>query len=103
MKSPNALRTIGETSKLISVPIYVLRFWEKKFSVVKPIKKNGGYRYYDSELIIKLKLIKELLYEKKYSIDGVKRILTREIKLKNEKNNIIEEISVLLKKLKKYV
>ncbi|MFL2679548.1 MAG: MerR family transcriptional regulator [Alphaproteobacteria bacterium] len=103
MKSPNALKTIGETSKLISVPIYILRFWEKKFSVVKPIKKNGGYRYYDSELIIKLKLIKELLYEKKYSIDGVKRILTREIKLKNEKNNIIEEISVLLKKLKKYV
>ncbi len=102
MKSPNALRTIGETSKLISVPIYVLRFWEKKFSVVKPIKKNGGNRYYDCELINKLKLIKDLLYEKKYTIEGVKIILTREMKLKNEKNHIIQEISELIKKLKKY-
>ena len=40
MTNPNALKTIGEVSRLIEVPIYVLRFWEKKFKLVVPIKKK---------------------------------------------------------------
>ena len=41
MKDPNALRTIGEVSQIINVPVYVIRFWEKKFDLIKPIKKKG--------------------------------------------------------------
>ena len=40
MKSPDALKTIGEVSKIVDVPIYVLRFWEKKVSLISPIKKK---------------------------------------------------------------
>ena len=39
MKNPNALKTIGEVAKILSVPVHVIRFWEKKFSSVTPIKK----------------------------------------------------------------
>ena len=64
MKNPDALRTIGEVSQLIEVPVYVLRFWEKKFKVISPIKKNGGVRYYNSDQISIIQRIKKLLYDK---------------------------------------
>ena len=48
MKDPNALRTIGEVSQIINVPVYVIRFWEKKFDLIKPIKRKGGNRYFDN-------------------------------------------------------
>ena len=51
MKSPDALKTIGEVSKIVDVPIYVLRFWEKKVSLISPIKKKNGTRYYDKSQI----------------------------------------------------
>ena len=40
MKSPEALKTIGEVAKIVNVPIYVLRFWEKKINLISPIKKK---------------------------------------------------------------
>ena len=40
MKSPEALKTIGEVAKIVNVPIYVLRFWEKKINLIAPIKKK---------------------------------------------------------------
>ena len=48
-KSVSAYKTISEVSKLIDVPSHVLRFWETKFTQVKPIKRSGGRRYYRSE------------------------------------------------------
>ena len=66
MKSPDALKTIGEVSDLLNVPIYVLRFWEKKISIITPIKKNNGIRFYDTEQIDLLKTLRRLLYEKKF-------------------------------------
>ena len=45
MKAPSALRTIGEVSKIIDVPVYVIRFWEKKFTSIKPIKKKVEIDY----------------------------------------------------------
>ena len=47
MKSNDALRKIGEVSQQLNIPIYVIRFWEKKFSPLNPIKKPNGIRYYD--------------------------------------------------------
>ena len=43
-KAPSALRTIGEVSKIIDVPVYVIRFWETKFTSFKSYKKNNGNR-----------------------------------------------------------
>jgi DNA-binding transcriptional MerR regulator len=73
-KSPAALRTIGEVSELVGVPTHVLRFWETKFKKITPYKSNGR-RYYkpsDIELIMK---IKEMLYEKGYTIKGAQLAL----------------------------
>ena len=57
-KSPEAYRTIGEASKEVGVPSYVLRFWETKFKQIKLIKRPGGRRFYrpeDIDLLIKIK------------------------------------------------
>ena len=62
MKSPDALKTIGEVSDLLNVPIYVLRFWEKKISIIAPIKKNNGIRFYDTEQIDLLKTLRRLIF-----------------------------------------
>ena len=58
MKEPNALRTIGEVSQIINVPVYVIRFWEKKFDSIRPIKRKGGNRYFDKNQISNLIIIK---------------------------------------------
>ena len=57
-KSPEAYRTIGEASKEVGVPSYVLRFWETKFKQIKLIKRPGGRRFYrpeDIDLLVKIK------------------------------------------------
>ena len=75
MKDPNALRTIGEVSQIINVPVYVIRFWEKKFDLIKPIKRKGGNRYFDKSQISNLIIIKNLLHEDRYSIEGAKKVV----------------------------
>ena len=49
MKSPEALKTIGEVAKIVNVPIYVLRFWEKKINLIAPIKKKNGKRLIETK------------------------------------------------------
>ena len=91
IKSPEAFRTISEVSKDLSLPQHVLRFWETKFSQIKPIKRGGGRRYYRPEDIELLKGIKYLLYNDGYTIRGVQKVIkeggTRKI-LKKESNTI---------------
>ena len=72
MKEEFALKTIGEVSKSLNIPQYVIRFWEKKFSIIRPIQKGKGRRYYTKKNIENLIMIKDLLYEKRYSIKGKK-------------------------------
>ncbi len=69
MKAEKALRTIGEVSKILSVPSHVIRFWEENFPQLKPVKYNGR-RYYSQKDINLLKKIKDLLYNQEYSIKG---------------------------------
>ncbi len=73
-KSPNAFRTISEVSETLDVPAHVLRFWESKFSAIKPIKRGGGRRYYRPEDVTLLFGIRELLYEDGLTIKGVQKI-----------------------------
>ena len=45
-KSRNAFRTISEVAEWLGTPAHVLRFWESKFTQIKPVKRAGGRRYY---------------------------------------------------------
>tara|TARA_B100000700_G_C14608003_1_gene652235 strand:+ start:347 stop:658 length:312 start_codon:yes stop_codon:yes gene_type:complete len=103
MKATNALKTIGEVSKEISVPVYVIRFWEKKFQKLKPIKKLNGMRYYDEGQIALLKTIKSLLYKKKFSIDGAKAVLENELNDSKEISELISEIKNTIDDIQKYL
>ena len=74
-KSAQAFRTISEVATELDVPQHVLRFWESKFSQVRPLKRGGGRRYYRPEDIDLLRHIRTLLYDDGYTIKGVQRLL----------------------------
>jgi len=74
-KSAQAFRTISEVSSELDVPQHVLRFWESKFTQVRPLKRGGGRRYYRPDDIDLLRAIKNLLYEEGYTIKGVQKLL----------------------------
>ena len=74
-KEPEAFRTISEVGEELDVPQHVLRFWETRFSQIRPMKRGGGRRYYRVNDIDLLKGIRQLLYGKGYTIKGVQRIL----------------------------
>ncbi len=74
-KSPTAFRTISEVADELDVQQHVLRFWETKFTQVKPLKRGGGRRYYRPEDVTLLKKIHHLLYTEGYTIKGVQKLL----------------------------
>jgi DNA-binding transcriptional MerR regulator len=74
-KSAAAFRTISEVSDELEVPQHVLRFWETKFTQVRPMKRGGGRRYYRPEDIELLRRIRDLLYSDGYTIKGVQKLL----------------------------
>jgi DNA-binding transcriptional MerR regulator len=74
-KAPSAFRTISEVADELHIPQHVLRFWETKFSQVKPLKRGGGRRYYRPEDIALLRRVSDLLYIQGYTIKGVQRLL----------------------------
>jgi DNA-binding transcriptional MerR regulator len=74
-KSPDAFRTISEAAEELNLPQHVLRFWETRFSTIKPLKRGGGRRYYRPEDVLLLKGIRHLLYDQGFTIKGVQRII----------------------------
>jgi DNA-binding transcriptional MerR regulator len=74
-KSAAAFRTISEVADDLEVPQHVLRFWETKFSQVRPLKRGGGRRYYRPADVALLRRIRDLLYAEGYTIKGVQRLL----------------------------
>lgn len=74
-KAPSAFRTISEVADELGVQQHVLRFWETKFTQVKPLKRGGGRRYYRPEDVTLLKKIHHLLYTEGYTIKGVQKLL----------------------------
>ena len=74
-KSPDAFRTISEAAEELDVPQHVLRFWETRFSQIKPMKRAGGRRYYRPADVELLNGIRSLLYKEGYTIRGVQKIL----------------------------
>lgn len=74
-KSRDAFRTISEVSDWLDTPAHVLRFWESKFSQIKPVKRAGGRRYYRPEDMELLAGIKMLLHEQGMTIKGAQKLL----------------------------
>ena len=74
-KSPQAFRTISEASEILTLPSHVLRFWESKFTQIKPLKRAGGRRFYRPNDILFILGIKKLLHIDGLTIIGVKRLI----------------------------
>ena len=88
--------SISEVSKITNLKQYVLRYWETEFSQLKPKKNNAGNRKYRKSDLKTINLIKDLLYNKKFTIEGARQYLAK----KNDKSstsikdrkNILNEI-----------
>ncbi|KZL16733.1 MerR family regulatory protein [Pseudovibrio axinellae] len=74
-KSADAFRTISEVASELDLPQHVLRFWETRFTQIRPLKRGGGRRYYRPDDLELLRGIRHLLYGEGYTIKGVQRIL----------------------------
>lgn len=74
-KSPEAFRTISEVSEELDLPQHVLRFWETRFTQVKPMKRGGGRRLYRPDHVALIRGIKALLYDDGMTIKGVQKML----------------------------
>ncbi len=74
-KSAAAFRTISEVALELDLPQHVLRFWETKFPLIRPLKRGGGRRYYRPEDLVLLRRIRDLLYNDGYTIKGVQKLL----------------------------
>ena len=73
-KGPEAFRTISEAADELNAPQHVLRFWETRFSFIRPMKRAGGRRFYRPQDIAILAAVKSLLHEQGYTIKGVQKL-----------------------------
>lgn len=74
-KSRDAFRTISEVAEWLDVPTHVLRFWESRFSQIKPVKRAGGRRYYRPSDMRLIGGVKTLLHDQGMTIRGVQKML----------------------------
>jgi DNA-binding transcriptional MerR regulator len=90
---------IGEVSELTRTKAFVLRYWETEFSGLRPVKAKSGHRLYrrkDVELIFH---IRQLLYEKGFTIEGARRYLASNGKTAAEQKHLFQS-PVDIKQLK---
>ena len=73
-KGPEAFRSISEAADALGVPQHVLRFWETKFSFIRPMKRAGGRRFYRPGDLAVLAEVRRLLHEEGYTIKGVQKL-----------------------------
>lgn len=73
-KARDAFRTISEVAEDLDLPQHVLRFWESKFSQIRPLKRGGNRRYYRPDDIVLLRAIRHLLHAEGYTIRGVQKL-----------------------------
>lgn len=73
-KGPDAFRTISEAADELGVPQHVLRFWETKFSFIKPMKRAGGRRFYRPADITILAGVRRLLHDEGLTIKGLQKL-----------------------------
>lgn len=76
-KTTRAFRTISEAGEELGLQPHVLRFWESKFSDIKPIKRGGGRRFYRPDDIEFIRGIKKLLHDEKHPIKDVQKLIKK--------------------------
>ena len=112
LKISEVAKKLGLVSSKKKEMTHILRFWEKNFKEINPLKLDGNTRYYNPELLEKLKLIKHLLKDKGMTIKGVKLVLKKGIyslddyhsfNVKDEyfKKKLIEKTKKILNRIKK--
>ncbi len=74
-KDDGALRTIGEVSEGLGIKPHVLRYWEQQFSLLEPLKRSGGRRYYRPADVAMVKAINTLVNEEGYTLKGAEAVL----------------------------
>lgn len=109
-KTTRAFRTISEAGDELGLQPHVLRFWESKFSQIKPIKRGGGRRFYRPEDIEFIRGIKKLLHDEKHPIKDVQKLIqkkgaTRIVELgrsleKASRDKTVAETDLLPKRIK---
>jgi len=72
-KASDAFRTISEVAEHLEIPPHVLRFWETKFTSLRPLKRSGGRRYYRPDDVALLERIRDLLYNEGFTIKGAQK------------------------------
>lgn len=72
---PKRYFAIGEVSALCAVKPHVLRYWEREFSQLHPVKRRGNRRYYQPRDVILVRRIRQLLYDQGFTIDGARQRL----------------------------
>lgn len=85
---------IGDVAELLGIKPYVLRYWESEFPIIAPEKSNSGQRVYRKTDVETVLMIKHLLYEERYSIEGAKkriRELRKEGELKTFKQETVSQ------------
>ncbi|MDR2676858.1 MAG: MerR family transcriptional regulator [Endomicrobium sp.] len=103
--------TISEVSQITMIQKYTLRYWESEFKLLRPLRKSSGQRRYNREEIYLVFKIKDLLYNKRYTIEGAKKYLIRDKRKKTVSldhlssskllDDIKEDLGNVLKLLKK--
>jgi len=83
--------SISEVSRIAAIEQYVLRYWETEFEQLRPQKNRAGNRIYTNKDIQLILYIKELLREKKYTIEGAKKILDEQSLLKQTHTEVKEK------------
>lgn len=74
-KDDGALRTIGEVSEALDIKPHVLRYWEQQFSLLSPLKRSGGRRYYRPEDVAMVERIDQLVNAEGYTLKGAEAVL----------------------------
>ncbi len=89
--------SIGEVSEITELKQYVLRYWENEFDVIKASKNRAGNRIYTKEDIDTILMIKKLLYEEKYTIEGAKKKFKTGLSLPNAEANDSKKLVAQIK------
>lgn len=74
-KDEGALRTIGEVSRALGIKTHVLRYWEQQFSILEPLKRSGGRRYYRSSDVELIERINQLVNDEGYTLKGAQQVI----------------------------
>lgn len=97
---------IGDVSTIVGIPTYVLRFWESEFKQIRPKRTTSGQRLYRKKDIKLILRIKDLLYNKKFTIPGAKRFIASHTEAPDKKNppkQLLEEIRAELMSLRNFL